>query len=78
LSPDRVGHRPAGPTEADEKRLGPATSLNGPIALSFVIGANTRDLQFSGPFLETRYLIPATTRYHLMADSGAQGQSLYW
>jgi hypothetical protein len=47
------------PTQGDEKRLGSATTFYGTVALSFVIPkAKPRDLQFRGPFLETRNLLP--------------------
>ena len=41
------------PTRGDEKRLGPATTLYGTLALSFVIPTEAYpDFLFRGPFLE--------------------------
>jgi len=40
------------PIQVDEKRLGPATTLYGTAALSFVIPSAAERLQFRGPFLE--------------------------
>jgi hypothetical protein len=47
-----------GSSEGDEKVLGSAITIYETVALSFVIQAKPRDLQFSGPFLETHHLAP--------------------
>jgi hypothetical protein len=40
------------PTQGDEKRFGPATTLYGTIALSLSSRAKPRDLRFYGPVVE--------------------------
>jgi hypothetical protein len=40
------------PTEDDEKRLGPATTLHSTVALSLSSRPKRRDLRFYGPFVE--------------------------
>jgi hypothetical protein len=46
------------PIRGDDKRFGAATTLYGTVALPFLSSrAKPRDLQFSGPFLETLHSI---------------------
>jgi hypothetical protein len=51
-------------TQGDEKRLGPATTLCGTVAFSFVIPRTPRDLQFRGPLVEA-WSLRVTQNSHL-------------
>jgi hypothetical protein len=42
------------PTQGNEKRLGPASTLYGTVTPSLSSRPERRDLRFRGPFLETR------------------------